>query len=290
MVSTPARLRALVKVFDSGSFSEAARQLGVSVPTVTQLIRDFEREAEFRLFEKRAKQLEPTQIARNLYPIAVQFLKIEREAEQTVRQLANSSQGRLRVALGNANPGMEIISLFQRAYFKVDIQVLTGNWSDVIAMVSEDVVDVGVLPDVPKDPRFERTPCLQQRVVAVAAPSNPIATRPWVRCQDLEQERLIFRTKGSSTQRQVDQGFAAAKIETKPAIVSNSRDGVLEAAHRGLGIGFVWEHASSGHEKLVKIVVEEISKPVWEYAFMRKGRKDTLVSAFVSHAANYSRR
>lgn len=285
MSTSPARLRALASVFETGSFTEAARELGVSVPTVTQLIRDFERDADIRLFEKQSRQLIPTYVAKNLYPIAVKFRETEREAADVVRQFTDFERGELRVALGNASEGMMIVAGFQKTFPNVEIKVHTGNWANVLALVEDEQVDVGMLPEVPKDGRFERTLCRRQRVFAVMSQSSALSVRDQLTCADLANEPLIFRSRGSSTQRQVDRGFKAAGLSPVPRISADTRDSLLEAVYHNLGVGFVWQNATSGYRDLARIEVEEISKEVGEYTFFKKGRESRLVNAFVGLAA-----
>ena len=123
-------------------------------------------------------------------------------------------------------------------------------------------------------------------MVAVAAPANPLASKRNVTCADLGHEPLIFRTHGSSTQKQVDRGFSAAGVAAEATIVANTRDGVLEAAHRQLGIGFMWEKSSAAHYGLVQLHVEEISIDVGEFVFVKKGRRDPLVSAYIEQVSS----
>lgn len=285
MTISPARLRALASVFETGSFTEAARELGVSVPTVTQLIRDFERDSDIRLFEKQSRQLVPTYVAKNLYPIAVKFRETEREAANAVRQFTDFERGELRVALGNASEGMKLVSVFQKTFPNVEIKVHTGNWAKVLSLIEHDNADVGVLPEVPKDGRFERVLFRRQRVLAALSPAHPLATRKRLSCADLETEPLIFRTTGSSTQRQVDRGFKKAGFAPNPRIEADTRDSLLEAVHHNLGIGFVWQNATSGYSDLTRIEVDGISKEIEEFTFFKKGRESRLISAFAGMAA-----
>jgi DNA-binding transcriptional ArsR family regulator len=62
MSLTSSRIRAVNAVFDAGSFSRAARRLGMSQPAVTQQVRGLENHFGVTLFERRGSKLMPTRL------------------------------------------------------------------------------------------------------------------------------------------------------------------------------------------------------------------------------------
>jgi DNA-binding transcriptional LysR family regulator len=125
---------------------------------------------------------------------------------------------------------------------------------------------------------------LSQRVVAICHPAHPL-NRCQVPISELTQYPLVFRTGSSSTQRVVDKAFRAAGLRPEPAIVVNTREGMLEAVANQLGIGFIWEHGSSRIDRIAKVVVSEMDVELPEYIFSLAGAKGKLVELFF-HARN----
>jgi DNA-binding transcriptional LysR family regulator len=101
----------------------------------------------------------------------------------------------------------------------------------------------------------------------------------------LTQYPLVFRTGSSSTQRVVDKAFRAAGLRPEPAIVVNTREGMLEAVANQLGVGFIWEHGSSRIDRIAKVVVSEMDVELPEYIFSLAGARGKLVELFF-HARN----
>jgi len=97
---------------------------------------------------------------------------------------------------------------------------------------------------------------------------------------ELTQYPLVFRSRNSSTQRVVDKAFRVAGLRLEPAIVVNTREGMLEAVANQLGIGFIWEHGSSRVDRIAKVVVSEMDIDVPEYIFSLFGAKGKLVELF----------
>jgi DNA-binding transcriptional LysR family regulator len=279
------KILALNAVYETGSFSAAARQLAMSQSAVNQQVRDMEREFSVKLFDRRSNGLVPTRICHQLF-VDTAAIQVR---QQSVLSLLNKQRelksGELRVGLGNSMPGMKLIAGFRQQYPDVQVKVEMGSWSQIIDAVVDQRVDVGLLPDLPKDSRFDRVLCLHQRVVAIAHLHHPLAGRRNVSCSQLAGHSLIFRTPSSSTQRVVNRAFAAASIEPEPIIVLNTRDGVIEAVANGMGIGFIWEHASSRRDGIVRLNVTDMDEQLPEYLFLLKGNRNRLVEGLFQLAA-----
>jgi|SRR5215472_7378373 len=280
MSLTSSRVRALNAVYEAGNFSAAAKRLGITQPAVTQQVRALELDFGLTLFDRRGNNLIPTALCRQLYDVTSHIETSESEALAILRQHEALKGGELRVGLGNSMPGMALISAFQRVYPDVRLLVEMGSWASILDAVVDRRVDVGVLPEVPDDGRFRREVCLTQGVVAIVHPEHLLADAKRLTCAELIAQRLVFRTKHSSTQRVVDRAFRAAGLKPKPAIVVDTRDGVFEAVANGLGVGFMWEHGSSRTDRIVKIRVPEMAAELPEHIFCLAGKKDKLVELF----------
>ena len=280
MSLTSSRIRAINAVYKAGTFSQAAIQLGISQPAVAQLVRDLEIDFGITLFDRRGNGLVPTGLCQQLVSVTSSIEGLEAQALAILKQHTDLKGGELRVGLGNSMPGMALISAFQHLYVNIELRVEMGSWASIIDAVVNRRVDVGVLPDVPGDGRFRREVCLRQGVVAIMHPHHPFALSKRLSCKDLTDQRLVFRTKQSSTQRVVDRAFKAAALQPRPVIVLDTRDGVFEAVANELGIGFMWEHGSSRTDKIVKIRVAEMEAKLPEHIFCLADNKDKLVELF----------
>ena len=282
---TSARMRAFSAVAEEGSYSGAARRLGVSQPAISQAIRDLEQAFHIRLFERRGRGLVPTDLSMELAPIAAEIQLLE---DRALRLLQDRDQGRvgtLRVGLGNSMPGIAIIGAFQRNVPTVKVTVEFGNFASIIDAVLENRVDVGLLPNVPGDSRFVRKTCLVQDVVAVIPTSHRLAAHESISLQELMGERLIFRSEGSSTQKVVNRAFRAAGLVPEPMMVLETRDGVCEAVATGLGIGFIWRFGTARSDGISRVRVREIDETAEEVLFHRTDADNRLIDLFVASAS-----
>lgn len=280
MSLTSSRIRAINAVYEAGTFSSAARRLGISQPAVTQQIREVEAEFGLKLFDRRGNGLVPTAICRQLATVTMRIQAAESEAVAILRQHETLSGGELRIGLGNSMPGMALVASFMRAYPNISIQVEMGSWASIIDAIVDQRVDVAVLPEVPDDGRFRRGVCLRQRVVAIVHAQHVLARAGTVSCSELARERLIFRTRQSSTQRVVDHAFRSAGIAVSPVITLDTREGVLEAVANRIGIGFTWQHGSSRTDTIIKVNVTELASESPEHIFCLAENRSKLVDLF----------
>ena len=277
---TWSRVRAVNAVFEAGTFAAAARRLGVSQPAVAQSVRELEAEYEVALFDRHGHTLVATTLCRRLYAATNKVQSIEAEALAILQQRDEVSGGELRVGLGNAMPGMSLVATFRKLFPKVQINIEIGSWSAIVTAVADQRVDVAVLPEVPDDSRFRREACIQQRVVAMCHPGDALAGQTPLPIAKLMEHPLVFRSRDSSAQRTVDRAFRLAGLRPTPAIVVNTREGVLEAVANKLGIGFGWEHGSSRVDRIAKVLVSEMEAESTEYIFSLAGKRGRLVELF----------
>lgn len=274
------RLKAIATVFEVGSFTAASKRLGVSVPSVAQMIRDLENDFSVSLFDRRGSGIVPTKLCEQLYDVAKRIVRDEKEAEQVLQQHVQLEGGVLRIGLGNAMPGFAIVNAFRQLYPKISLEIAMSNWSSILSAVADQKLDIGILPDVPNDGRFRKATCLRQSIVAIARHDHDLARLPNITCAHLVEFPLIFRSAGSSTQRYVDQAFRKSNLIVDPSITLETRDGVYEAVKAGLGIGFAWEFGSTRTTDFAKIEVKELEPRVEENIFCLANRNDTLADLF----------
>ena len=78
------QLRSFHAVATEGSFTKAANSLNVTQPTLSGQVKALEDQFGVRLFDRRKRRIELTDIGRNLFDITFRLFSLEREAEQVM--------------------------------------------------------------------------------------------------------------------------------------------------------------------------------------------------------------
>lgn len=280
MSLTTSRMRALNAVLDEGSYSAAARRLGLSQPAISQAVQDLERAYGVTLFQKRGRQLVPTDLCLELSDITAGIQRLEDDASLILSRGEKIESGVLKIGLGSLMPGMSIIGAFQKRFPKIQVEVDYAMHSEIIDAVLDQRVDIGVLPNVPKDGRFTKQTYLKQDVVALVPLGHRLSSLPSVSVTELASENLIFQKKGSATQRVVDSAFRKADINVRPRLYLETGSEVFEAVANGLGVGFMWRHGTTRQDGARRISINEIDATHEEVIFRRSDTKNTLVDLF----------
>jgi DNA-binding transcriptional LysR family regulator len=278
-LSLPA-LQALKSVAETGSYAAAARQLGLTSPGISQHIRGLEKAYSVSLFTRANGQLVPTLFCERVCDAADRVLLEKAALEQILRHHGTLRNGELSVGLGNAMPGMSLVAAFNKRYPDVALKVTTGSFQKIMRAVLDHSVDVGILPNVPKDQRFRRAELMRNEVIAIAHPDSQAAKFATITADALAHERLIFRAEGSSTQKMVDRYFRDHALSPTAYLTLDTRDGVYEAVANGMGIGFVWKTSSGRKDDVVPIRLTGTTTTSAEVVFAPVEREMQTLDAF----------
>ncbi|NEP19873.1 MAG: LysR family transcriptional regulator, partial [Leptolyngbya sp. SIO4C1] len=92
-------MRAFVKVVETGGFSEAARQLGVAVSSVTRQVNRLEAMLNVRVLNRSTRSITLTSEGRKYYDKAVRILQDVEEANLSIMEGKDVPRGLLKVGM-----------------------------------------------------------------------------------------------------------------------------------------------------------------------------------------------
>ena len=125
-----AALRAFVRTVERGSITAAARDLGVSQPAVSKLLRNLEEHAGARLLERTTRAVSPTPQGLALYEASGASLAVIDAAVEAIRSDMGNIGGTLRlhgpVCLGESHLH-GIVADFQRHHPAVTVDLTLGK-------------------------------------------------------------------------------------------------------------------------------------------------------------------
>ncbi|WP_255259579.1 LysR family transcriptional regulator [Lentibacillus sp. CBA3610] len=89
------RLKTFIAVAEKNSFSEAAKILYVTQPTITSQIKSLEEELNTKLFERTTKKVEMTQSAKILLKYAREIVQMNDSARKEITDMESTTYGDL---------------------------------------------------------------------------------------------------------------------------------------------------------------------------------------------------
>ena len=198
------QLRSFHAVAQRLSFTTAARELGVSQPTVTTQVKSLEEEFGVELFVRRGRRIELTETGGGLLDITRRLFSDEKEAADYLNETRGLKTGHLRVGAVGPYHVTDMLAAFNTRHSGLYVSVAVGNSRDLL----DYRTDVAVLAHVDPDPRLVAIPYRRHRVVVMCPADHVFAARRSVRARDMEGQRLIVREAGSTTRRAFDQAMS----------------------------------------------------------------------------------
>lgn len=208
---TAAQLRALVAIGEAGNFSQAARSLGISQPSIHRAGRDLERQAGMRFFA-------PTRRGIELTPPAEAFARAVKLAEaefaQGLAELTRlKGQDATRIAVGSMPLSRsEILPEASHALLAeaagVQITLVDAPYPELLRRLRYGELDllIGALRDPAPTEDVVQEPLFSDTLAVVAGPGHPLAGRrglsladtlayPWIAPpKDTPGGSYLFRT------------------------------------------------------------------------------------------------
>ncbi|WP_147061452.1 LysR family transcriptional regulator, partial [Kozakia baliensis] len=140
-----------IRVVETGSFSSAARQLGVGQPAVSKTIAQLESRLQVSLLIRSTHGLTPTEAGQNFYERARNALQEADEAELAAKGAGAGLWGRLRVSAATTFARLHVIPklpqfLAEHPHLDVDI-ILDDRMIDLVAEGVDISLRMGALSD-----------------------------------------------------------------------------------------------------------------------------------------------
>lgn len=248
------RLQAFAKVYDLRSFSKAGEEMLLSQPTISAHVMALEEELGTQLFDRLGRTILPTQAGNVLYRYCTAIFSQLDHARADILALSKRVAGELIIG-GSTIPAQYIIprlvARFVGNYPEVRIEVRGGDTSEIIAMVAEGTVHVGIVGAPASQAELVSRPILQDELVLIA-PAALAASG--AATADLKARLLgvpwVMREPGSGTQAALEQALARVDIDVRDLRVMlqvHSSVAILECVEAGLGVAAISRMAAANY-------------------------------------------
>lgn len=199
---TVSQLQALIAVVESESFSEAARRLGLSQPTVHRAVGQMEQEFGRRMFERTARGVIASKPVQRLARIArLSFAELDQAwadlAETRGREVGRIVIGGLPLSrsclLGPS------IARFRVLRPLVRIKIVEGTFADLVLGLRRGEIDfmIGALRPAENVPDLEQEVLLNDQMAVVCRPDHPMMAQGSVTLKQASQLQWVVAPEGS---------------------------------------------------------------------------------------------
>ena len=290
------QLEAFVAVVDYGSFSEAARKLYLTQPTISTHIRSLEEELHTRLIIRTTKKLTITPKGYQLYDSAVRMLDIR---NNLFENFTGSKKQIIDLAASTIPSSYllpELMAGFGRMYPDVYFHSWQTDSAGAISRVLDGSVDLALTGQNTGDDSCIFIPFCQDDMV-IATPVNDhylqLKERP-VTFSDFLKDPIIIRERGSGTKKEMDIFLENAGIEPSSLNVvarMNDLESIKKSIVNGLGISILSARSAVDLKKTKQILLFPFEGTAHKRSFYIVCSKNRILKAhvrqFIQYVKNY---
>lgn len=235
-------LRSLVAVADAGAITEAASRLGLTQPALTRRIQQLEDEFGAELLSRSRKGARLTELGALVDQEARALIHRYENLKSEVASLQSVEGGTVRIGGGATAVSFvlpDTIAQFQRDYPGVHFHVKEASSSEIANDVANRTLELGLVTLPVRTTDLAVEPMVDDHIVLIAAPGNPLAESSVVDVSDLDGQNFVGFEGGSAIRQIVDTGLREAGVEINVVMELRSIPAILQMVATTGSLAFV---------------------------------------------------
>jgi DNA-binding transcriptional LysR family regulator len=204
------QLEFFLMVVEQGSFSKAALRVYRTQPAVSIAIRRLEEEIGAPLFDRSQKTPTLTEAGELVYDYARRILALRDQAQNVVAELRSLKRGRVRIG-ANESTSLYILPHLILEYREQHPNVKVEIFRQVSERLPREVLDRNVnfalLAFEPVDRDLESFPILQDELVLIMSPDDPLAKRESLKIEELGDQSFVAHNVKTASRNKVVETF-----------------------------------------------------------------------------------
>ncbi|MET9325263.1 LysR family transcriptional regulator [Tsukamurella sp. NPDC003166] len=281
------RLRNFVVLVRRGHFGEAAADLHITQPALSQQVKKLERDLGVELVLRGGRGFALTAAGEYLARSAPDLLRVADELVVQVRDHAAGTRGEVRIAYTRSGADAGIagrLRRFRDAHPEVRISSITGWTAWNLEMLRTGEVDLAFVRGRIDDPELEFLPCGAEELAVVVRDDHPLAIGATVTPERIRYEPVVFWTRASGPE-YYDEVVRAAWPNGDVRIVAEEADAeqVLEQVAAGAGISVLDRRRSERIKPSGVVVVPLAGAPTVAISLaVRRGDESPAVRRLIA--------
>ena len=292
------QLEAFVAVVDYGSFSEAARKLYLTQPTISAHVRSLEEELHTRLILRTTKKTTITTRGYQLYDSAVRMLEIRNNLLENFTGVQKHMIDLAASTIPSSYLLPEILAAFGKTHPDIYFHSIQADSAESINRVLDGTVDLALVGQNTRDETCVFLPfCQDELVIATPITSHYLGLQnKSVTFEDFIKDPIIIREKGSGTKKEMD--LFLEQIGVTPSDLNviarmNDLEGIKKSIVNGLGISILSARSTIDLQKTKQILLFPLEESAHKRTFYIVYSKNRIlkphVRQFIQFIQNFYR-
>ena len=230
-------LRSFVAAARLRSITKAAEELSIGQPTATTHIKKLEHELGTLLFDRIKRPIQLTAAGTTLADLSKPLLDgIDSLLDETgiAEQVSP-----VRVAATHdiiPHKLLQVVKIFLRIHPHGHLRILSGRRDEVLNMVEEGTVDIGLVPGPERGVDFEFQPLFAYERVLITPLNHPLLNSTITSLDEIASWPLIMMGRGTYTRLMLETEFRRRGLDYEIIVELDSMDMIKRYVALGMGI------------------------------------------------------
>jgi len=247
------------------NFTEAARHLNLSQPSVSAQVQSLERQLGAQLFHRAGRCISLTETGQTLLPLAREMIHLSIRIEETMASLAGTAVGHLKLGCSTAVGRYtlpRLIARFRQQHPQVQVTCNVMTRKTALEALLDGTVHLAVTSAREFSKEIEYRLFTTDQVVLIVSADHPWATRGQIEPQELLTEGFILRETTAGTRRALEEGLAQHGLhidQLQTVMVMGSSEAIRTAVEEKIGVSFISRLVASAGVQLGRIVEVDVA-------------------------------
>lgn len=225
----------------SPTFSEAAKRLGISQPSLSNTVAKIEEQLGLRLFDRTTRSMVLTPQGERLAVVADELVRNFQSSLSHIRDAAVVERGRLSMAVipsVAASVGPGALLDFFGSYPEFDVGYHDVSGEKALAWVLDRVVDFAIIATPPASSELHIEPVFQDRFEIICRNDHPLAGRKRLAWSDIADAPVVLTGSGA-IRRDIENAWLKANVAIRPRFEIEQIATGLALVEAGLGVAIL---------------------------------------------------
>ena len=218
------QVRYFVMVAQTGSFSQAAKDLFISQSTLSQQIQQLENEVGVKLLERNTRKVTLSEYGQEFLPYAKNLIYDAEACLGSIMDVRNMATGKLVIGVTYtfSSVMVDVLKEFIRDYPGIRLSIRTALMEELMDMLVRNEIDLALSYDPGhKYDNIESTELFRSGICVIARDTHPLAQKVSISLEELSRLKLALPVSGMQARDKFDSVLAEKGIKMNIAVEVN---------------------------------------------------------------------
>ena len=269
-------------VVQTGSISQAARQLHLTQPTVSIQLKKLTDWAGEPLLESQQGTLVPSRVGAELYRASQDVLGRFADFSQYVQSARAGNSGSLSLGIVTTAKYIlpPLLAEFSRQFPQIELTLNIGNRAQILSRFEQQQDDLFLFSHPPAGNQVLARRLLKNPLQLIAPPGHWAAGKPGLSMADLKEERFLIREPGSATRMMLESWLSSQGLVLQKTMQIESNEAIRLSVASGLGLAVLSAHTlKAGTEPVEQLQLPGLPLESHWYLVARRDRRLSATAA-----------